>query len=959
MRKYQLLLLICVFLLFGCISKIDDWDRLDSKVTFNMYEYLSGSEKPLEGPTPCTCMVCTKDNPSTISYVWYKINPFKEKLIETDLYKSQCNFVECNATTYSATLGTYDEKKGVWGKCTITTDINGKSTTVEKACAPRFFMIGQGASSGEFSLAQRYCSGRLTMPVIWTTYDEKEKPSGPNPATLVCHLSKSQMPIVIYHSLDKAPDGKYMASKEYSGIISSFHNLSSDPTIEGPIMATTEAMADPYYLDASGNKMLNISLLQKIGKQLEIIRSNCPDCLSVLALKPTFADDDFPDLCAVDYFLPYSSTLPKDKILYDPYNCTPKYPSGSSYATRPAALGTYADKIDIVGVAFIANNKKNMTNSCTPASDVDRHLAYSEFVLKNYLTPTVWYAVGMSAGPTLSEGCSFSQTQIAQEYDALIKKSAGFVQAGVIGVAPYKFLDSPSALPLECNSMRKVLTTSQDLSSLSDGDTITSADAKKTLKAYKVFFSSDIGTYFRDESGRTYLSYRTMQNTYEINETGCQFGFRSPDGALRAQEAFMWFSSCQYYFTNKGFLFTSDLKSLDEISEDDTISSSDSRFNANVYSILSRNSSSVTFLGTDNIRYLALQDGPNQVDIYDMPYENYTQQPIIFSANGVQTYQCNAFEAGSGSKLFYRSQTAKTMPSDASLMEPPLDVNLQKQVSQMQCGACMFDTPMPKEFCALEITRTVFTKDACTDYPQIDDVFLLKNSDPVAMRSLAIGESGLGADIDSSMPPACAISRRPDGANCGGGDKSPSVLTSSQYLPYCPSNKITNWINSRGIDGKSVYACALGLMQCTEAPGASDSYTRDCGGSSYNPFNPYNSACCGANKFNEYYALAKTKLESLRQSNPDIAAEITSEKFDWYAAVLAAHAYSRGPGSEKSKNGAFGYPFMDKLRSYQAGSTTFAQHILNTYDSYGFAFAIRYNNGILECASGCPHQSCK
>ena len=958
---FMLLLVIPILLFFsGCISKIDKWDRLDSNVTFNMSDYLV-AEQPLNTPTPCTCMVCTKDNPSSLSYVWYKINPFKEKLIETDLYQSKCHFVECNASIYSATLGAYDEKRGVWGKCSVTSETSGgKTVSEEKACAPRFFMIGQGASSGEFSLAQRYCSGRLTMPVIWTTYDEKDKPAGPNPSTLVCHLSKSQMPIVVYHSLDKAPDGKYMASKEYSGMVASFHNLTSDPTIEGPIMVTTEAQADPYYTDADGNKMLNITLLQNVGKQLGIIRAKCPDCLSVLALKPTFINDsspaknDFPDLCAIDYFLPYQSTLPASKIQADPYNCSPKYPPGSSYATRPAVLGTYADKIDIVGVAFIANNKKNMT-TCSPASDVDRHLAYSEFILKNYRTPSVWYAVGMSAGPTLSEGCSFSETQIAQEYDHLIKTTAGFVQGGIIGIAPYKFLDSPSSLPLDCISMRKILTSSQDLSGLKDGDTITSndpSDTTKALKAYKVLVSTNEGTYFRDEGGRTYLAYPLSSGAYIVNESGCQFGFRAPDGTLRRQEAYMWFSSCQYYSTNKGFVFTSGLKSIDGISKGDIISSADSRFSASVYSILSESSSEIIFLGTDNVRYAAVQDGPSQVDIYDMPSQNYTQQPIIFSSNGVQTNQCNAFESGSGSKLFYRSSTSNAMPSDAALMEPPLNADLQKQISQMQCGACMFESPMPKAFCEISASNTAFPKDACTQYPQMDDVFLLKSEDPVFMRSIAIGESGLGYS-DSS---ACAIGAK-SGSSCGRGDKSRSVILASPYLPYCSVSDLKSSLDSKGIDDSSTFACGLGVMQCIDAPGYVSDFTKDCGGSSYNPFNPYNSACCGSNAFNSAFKGARTIILQLRDANDDISGEISDSEIDWYAAWLAMDRFYLGMTVP-----------ISEIEQYSAQSDgSFVKYTISLYEKYkkngwspyyGTSVIIRYNNGILKCTSGCPQQTC-
>ncbi|MFN3909756.1 MAG: hypothetical protein ACK4J0_00800, partial [Candidatus Anstonellaceae archaeon] len=130
-------------------------------------------------------------------------------------------------------------------------------------------------------------------------------------------------------------------------------------------------------------------------------------------------------------------------------------------------------------------------------------------------------------------------------------------------------------------------------------------------------------------------------------------------------------------------------------------------------------------------------------------------------------------------------------------------------------------------------------------------------------------------------------------------------------------------------------------------------------GDSYNPFNPYDSACCGSDKFMTYYAWAKQLIENVRTSNKYIEKEVTYEKKDWYAALIALYRYL-GIGIDKAYMEAYSTAEPDEKNN-------FATYLYEYYYSksnrpseqeYGIKILKRYNEMIKECGSGCAYQEC-
>ncbi|MFH1306770.1 MAG: hypothetical protein ABIH83_03925, partial [Candidatus Micrarchaeota archaeon] len=940
-------ILLSLLFSLGCISNIDDEDKLNSTIDFNVDEYINKIEGPLPGDTPCSCMVCTQEDISVAERALFKLNPFDSKLIENALVGSECTFLPCNKTVYEDTIKYFDEKKGVWGDCKIEGE--------DYSCAPRFFMIGQGTSSAEFSLAQRYSQGRLTMPVIWA-YPKKEgeAPTFPKPKTLMCHLAKNQMPIVVWYS-----NGKKINHPSYSNMLSSFNKPNDD--IDGPIMVTTEALIDPYNYDDKGNPTFNMQLMQKIESQINTIKTQCPKCLVVLAFKPTFNSSGLPDMCPIDYFLSYKTLI--DPPPEDPFDCKPLYPSSSDYNSRPSASAftSYGDKIDLIGIGFIANNNNEM-KSCNPMTDITRHLAYSRQILKSYRTPSVWYAIGMSAGPTLTNGCSFTENDVSDANNYLMRHIDGFVASGVIGYAPYKFLDSFSSLPLPCTSQKTLfITSSSSLDIIKNDQTISSSNPPDiSLHIKKLLYSSENQKYF-ETSNHTYLAYLD-EGFVTINETGCQFGFRKADGQLKNSSTFYWFSNTQFYYTNRGPLFTasSDTPSLDSISERDIIDSRDDPDNIyiNVSIIVDDDEEEKQFLspnGPGYKRFCAIQDD-DEVDIYDMPLIDDTQQPLIFSSNG-RGITCPLFPA---IKMRTRSSYSNSPTVAQYGLSPPKDEDVLEEIAKLQCGACMFDTPMPIEFC--EATQASFDGDACYQYPQMDDAFLQEELDPIFMRSLAQSESTLGTpgDIEASGPdaPACKIAPlSPVGTCWDRGDKPNNVLTASPSS-YCTFDDITEVLADRGIDGTSVFACGLGVMQCLDAPGHVSAFTRDCGGAAYNPFDPYHSACCGSHAFNSAYNSALPIIRNLRSSNSYISEQIQEDEIEWFAAWLALDRSYLGMKMPISEMESYdpqtdGDNFVIFVRNYYQEQHDNGKDGAFPSPNYGTHIITRYNDGIEECNTGC------
>ncbi|MFN3909797.1 MAG: hypothetical protein ACK4J0_01010, partial [Candidatus Anstonellaceae archaeon] len=722
------LFIIGIFFFFntGCIQ-VKKEDRLDNIEFFDFSKFFDSKKYD----KPCYAMLCQKkDIGLWTSFTNFIKKIFGGKIIENDIAYSDCDFYLTDAQDYTKLLNGFDQNKGWWPNCQI--------EGVKYPCSPRFFMIGQGSNMGEFSYAQRYCDGTLNMPVNWIIPDKNGKIKPPSISWLSCENSKSHIPVIVYRSLDYAQDGRLIDSTEFKNLVENLKEKGGE-NYYGPIIVSTEALAKPYYYDETLKKeMLNISLLQKISNQIKIIKTNCESCLVMLALEPTFNSSGFPDLCPLDYFMKIKS-ISKGSFDPDPLNCSQYYQSYADYALRAAQTLTYFP--DIVGVGFIANNY-NYSNfsSCSPSFVVNQHILYSIEVIKHFEKPTLWYAIGISEGPTVQPNCEFTKEEVANSYKSLIEAIEFLRGKGIIGIAPYKFLNQIDQLPIPCISQKTVfnsLANFVDLGRLKNGDEIVSADNSQKILINRIFSKKKDSVYFEGQDGNYYLAYK-KNNLIEVNKTGCQFGFKNNDNTIHNNASlFFWFSHCQYYFLNRGTLFYTDTNPGDIKEGEFLVSSSSDASKIFIDKIEYKKNEEIGFYDRTGSYYIVKKDGNFNKAYQATPnFLSYTQSPLIFPRNGIFTPACVVFNSGGAEKLYATKSYLMSSFEHASKTElqEPRDPELQKNISLLQCGICLFSSPMPKEFCDIGQSAS-FNSKACTQYPQMDVAFLLNNADPIFMRA--------------------------------------------------------------------------------------------------------------------------------------------------------------------------------------------------------------------------------
>ncbi len=902
-------------------TSIDILDTRDNPYTIEkranqLAVWVPSDCRPVGANTPCQCMVCTNDRS-----LWERIpligplikSLIDKKVIEASLAGSDCQFLACNRDMFSQYLGS--DKPDV---CTITEA--GKDQPF--ACIPRFFMIGGGPNPGEFSLAQNYCAGRLTMPVLWATPKADAPPSLPGQSLMTCYLEKGQMPVVVWYS-----EGQFM-DKSYFETLASRYALpdapsSGQPYVDGPVILTTEALLDPRINPSDPNSKLSTAKLDQVADEVRAIKEKCPKCMAALALKPLFSPIDpndpassklTPNLCPLDYLLAPN----KDAPIMD---CAKQF--DMSEAQYVAARGKLARSVpnsngntlagghplvDLIGVGFIANEDDSIP-ACSAEAEVGKYMSYSRAVLQAYYKPSVWYAVGISPGATNTPGCAFSPTDVGNAYDTMMGEIAGFVSSGVIGVAPYRFLDSSQGLPMACDVKSLAFVSSLDAAQwaqFSKLSSISSDDGAQTLDILKIYESAPGRVTFsaKNAAGDEMAYIAKGENgKVAVYLSGCQFGFASPSGDLHPFSSYTWFSNCQYYFTNQA------------------------PKGGNLYSP-----------GTDVPTVISS-----------------TQQPVVFSTNG-KGGVCIVADAN---KMIQRTFALRDAAASTPPITPPADPALRKNAAALRCGGCLASTPMPKAFCAYS-NAYHFNPGACDIYPQMDAAFYSQNVDPVFMRSIAVVESNLGhvtnGVVIESGPsaPACAVSVPEGSASaCARGDKSPSALIDSPSL-YCTANDISSVLASKGIPPN--IACGLGVFQCLDGLK-----------SDYNPFNPYDSATCGVREFlgsssgNRYTGMLDF-VNTLREQNQYAKAEIGDGEVEWYAAFFAAYGYR---GMALPRDSLMQYvprDANDNLVKYLVDKfTELKTSNPSAYPepAYGIKWIVTYNDGINVCGGGCLYQTCQ
>ncbi len=929
------LALVSLLSLSGCLGPVADQDKFNSNLTYNLSQYLvPGSCSPLNTPTPCTCMVCSSEKS-----FWSKIpligSLFSKGTLESSLAGSNCQFVNCNSSIYLNYVAL--DSGGKPQTCLL----NGKT----QQCVPRFFMLGQGPSGAEFSMAQRYCAGRLTMPVIWATPKAtadgrlpapSAPPAQPAPAQMMCYLSRDQMPVVVPYAR-----GQNIPVSYYETLASSYNQPDATPPVSGPVVITTQALADAYLPPADPAKpdarLLDKGVLDSMVAQVKAVNDKCPSCLTALALKPRFDAGGRPDLCALDYLLNSTPTDPPgtpstpERPAQLSNGCAAEFGmSDAAYDAmriRPDGYARLSDRTDstgqyvarpltVLGVGFIANDDPDIP-SCSAQGEIGRYLLYSRMALNAYYKPSVWYAAGFAAGNTSTPGCTFSDADVSGAYNSMLSGISGFSASGVIGLAPYRFLDAPAGLPVACTQSGDKLFSvggGQTLTDVQPGVSLASADGSQVLKVARLQSATPALVSFLGDDNAGYVA-RVDSGTLSVYRSACNYGFRDSSGQLREPSSFAWFSNCKFYFTNNGAFDPS-----------------------------ASNPPSLT--------------------------DKSTQQPAMFSTNG-RGAVCSVFSANK----MYNHIGATPQP-----VVPSADPAEQQRIASLQCGACLSDAPMPKAFCpfsskfrardlAFGPTDSSGNHPSCTQYAQMDDVFLLKGADPVLMRSFAITETSLGYTADTGSTASACLIGSVTTSSCGG--ESVNDLTASPSA-YCSAADIQSVLSRKSIsDSGPNYACGLGVMQCIKAPNTPGTSSYDPAQPAYNPFNPYDSASCGSDEFLYRFKDRQKLLTALRANNPAFASEVSPAEVDWYAAWLAADGYYGmwlAPGSSNFKPGDVGT--ADYINTYPAGyAGGFVQYMYDYYTNeqanhpnwqpgYGLKIMLRYNAGVQACGSGCAYQTC-
>jgi hypothetical protein len=723
-------------------------------------------------------------------------------------------------------------------------------------------------------------------------------------------------------------NGKNIDPSYFSKLAANYSQPNIDPPVDGPVVITTQALLDPHKPAADPTKP-NVRLLDKdaldlVVRQVQAINNSCPSCLRAIALKPTFdPDTGLPEMCALDYLL---NATPTDSD-HLANNCYAKF-GYSNHAAYDAVRGALADDrsqlypvkpVTLIGVGFMANEDPAVP-SCSVQGELGKYLSYSRMALNLYYKPSVWYAVGIAVGPTATPGCTFSEPMVASGYASILAGIPGFSASGVIGVAPYRFLDSPALSPLACivpaaprftathitrNGANQPLT----LPSIQP-EAILSSDADQTsnpspngnplpiqsITVRSITLSNDTLVTFIGGDDRAHLA-RMESGQPHIYDASCDYGFRDMTGQLRDQSSFAWFSACKFYYTN------------------------DAHFEPN-------------FVTTD--------------PVYT---EKSTQQPLMFSTNARGGVCSPPFNAG---KMLTRANPPLEKVVSSSV---PAE---QQRIASLQCGACLSEVAMPKNFCTGANYNV--PHDACTDYAQIDDAALLKEVDPVLLRAISVGEgSHLGTEPEINGP-ACSMGPS-NSRDCGNDNKDYNSLAT----PYCTGAFLAD--KAKKIIDNGQHICGLGLAQCIRNPSAN-----------YNPFNPYESAQCSADEFlnasgtpprynsGRYLGRLKFLQNALKSTsgsdtfNPQKGG-IAPNELEWYAAWMGAQAYHGETIQEiwltgyvqRSPDDTLVKYVLDQLTEY-CNNVHASKPKAECVPTYGLRALKLYNAGIQECGNGCPHQ---
>ena len=330
----------------------------------------------------------------------------------------------------------------------------------------------------------------------------------------------------------------------------------------------------------------------------------------------------------------------------------------------------------------------------------------------------------------------------------------------------------------------------------------------------------------------------------------------------------------------------------------------------------------------------------------------YTQEGtpsyVSFSTNG-QGYQCTF---GDNYKMFSR------LISEAGDAYEPPTLSLQAQEIKIACDACVsYDTSLPSNFGSTSSSPSEY----CTHYPQADIVPDRFDVPHLLMRAIYSQESSFDACAVSFVPPstsACnaqnlgisAFSQYASDAGCTLPTGEMCVKTAASQNPSDPSENCVP-CGSAGASSTRCKPCAFGLAQCIEYPGKEyagsslPAAITQCNGENYNPFNPSDSACCGATKM--YDALQQAR--HIISLYPEIA---SSKDMEWYEAYLALMTYHGGQARTSRAVATYFSDGTYEDRCVAASHPTLVS-FLRCVDSYPSSVLGKYQGLANACDTDC------
>lgn len=334
------------------------------------------------------------------------------------------------------------------------------------------------------------------------------------------------------------------------------------------------------------------------------------------------------------------------------------------------------------------------------------------------------------------------------------------------------------------------------------------------------------------------------------------------------------------------------------------------------------------------------------------------RNPIMFSQNG-KGFVCDMFQNW---KIYTQISTQVNTEQglDAS------DVLPMPKVKKLTCGeVCISDVKnqLPDAYDNAGKTFDPNNENHCALFPQIEDYSDDADISSTYFRSIVEQESGF-----APTAVACVDVSK---TNCNTGRVAPAGDPEPQRNYYkaseicalagLPENcAVAHWteggVSKTGTDCPSgMKPCGMGLAQCIDMPGT----VAECGGASYNPFNPAMSICCGTNKFKQFLSSATAFVNSHWSELSKCEHGMNASEKSWAAYYLASNAYYGAQGISESKFNSF-LSQRDSGGSCAGGQQHYIQYLRNSDpldppgNKYGAQVMSRYFDAVNKCESECP-----